>query len=283
MLTIVASMERELSPLKQAWGPGHGQGLRVIGIGPARAASAIEALLSSLSPLKANPVEANPRQAILLLGFTGAVDPHLKTGDLVLASRYHRLAAGANSPGGDPLGSLSPDPGMSRLADRAAANAGLPVSCGSSLTVDALVSEPAEKRRIHEDFSVTSVNMEDYAVATVVAQFGVPFLSARVVLDTTHQHLPCYLAGLSGSGSKAVFAMAAKPWRIPGLVSLYGQMRRAQHVLGRFSLAFVQEFMSGPEFTSKKENQEPRSDNSPFCTPGITPGITWDLSKAFRA
>ena len=273
MLTIVASMERELSALNRSLAPGPGPELRAIGIGPDPAAKAVTALLSrpSLSGAKT-------RRAVLLLGFAGAVSPDLRTGDLILSTAYHRQAAeGTISP-------LVPDPEMTRLADRAAAIAGLAASHGHSLTVEKLVSTPAEKRILQQAFGVTSVNMEDHAVAAAAAQAGAAFLSARVVLDTSEQKLPGYLTELSDSSLRAVLATAARPWRIPGLLALAGKVRRTQYILRRFGLAFIQVFQ---EFDAAGNRGAPESslsaDHQNAVSPQRSQGSAKESSGAVTA
>ena len=221
--------------LKRVLPPGQDRELHVVGIGPARSGESIKQILTSHS-------EDGSRRSVLMLGVAGAVGPLLKTGDLILASAYLRLSNPDRTSGAVNLESLPPDPDLSRLATCAATQAGLSVNRGVSLTVDTVVREPEEKAQLHQDFAATSVNMEDFAVATEALRFGVPFLSARVVLDTCEQSLPAYLASLSGSASRSVLSVAAKPWRIPELVALGAQMRRAQSVLTRFALAFLTEF-----------------------------------------
>ena len=56
MLTIVASMERELSGVRRVLKPGPSHELRVVGIGPDRASDAMEQIFSS----DAGPVPAGP-------------------------------------------------------------------------------------------------------------------------------------------------------------------------------------------------------------------------------
>ena len=235
MLTIVASMERELSGVRRVLEPGPGHELRVVGIGPDRAGEATGQIFSS-------DAGTGPRGPVLMLGVAGALSPLLNAGDLILASSYLRLSNPAGSSGATHLESLAPDPRMTRLADRAAAQAALPVSRGPSLTVDSVVRLAEEKAQLHRDFSATSVNMEDFAVASIGRRYCVPFLSARVVLDTCEQPLPAYLASLSGPLSRSVLAVATKPWRITELAALSARMRRAQSVLAQFAQAFVHEF-----------------------------------------
>ena len=235
MLTIVASMERELSGVRRVLEPGPSHELRVVGIGTDRAGEAMGQIFSS-------DVGAGHRGPVLMLGVAGALSPLLNPGDLILASSYLRLSNPAGSSGENHLESLAPDSRMSRLADRAAAQAGLPVTRGPSLTVDSVVRLAEEKAQLHRDFSATSVNMEDFAVASIGRRYCVPFLSARVVLDTCDQPLPEYLASLSGPVSRLALAVATKPWRITELAALSARMRRAQSVLARFAQAFVHEF-----------------------------------------
>ena len=221
--------------LKRVLPPGQDHELHVVGIGPARSGESIKQILTSHS-------EDGSRRSVLMLGVAGAVDPLLKTGDLILASAYLRLSNPDRVSGVVNLESLSPDPDLSRLATCAATQAGLSVNTGPAVTVDTVVWDPEEKAQLHQDFAATSVNMEDFAVATEALRFGVPFLSARVVLDTYEQPLPAYLGSLSGPASRSVLSVAAKPWRIPELVALSAQMRRTQSVLARFALAFLTEF-----------------------------------------
>ena len=223
-----------MSGVRRAVKSASGHELRVVGIGPDRSGEAMGQMLSS-------DVGDGRRGPVLMLGVAGALSPMLKAGDLILASGYLQLSNSAAHFNVTRLRSLAPDPDMSRLAGRAAARAGLPVHHGPSLTVDSVVRLAEEKARLHRDFSATSVNMEDFAAAAIACRHGVPFLSARVVLDTCEQPLPAYAASLSGPLSRSVLAVATKPWRITELAALSARMRRAQSVLARLAQAFVHE------------------------------------------
>ena len=124
-----------------------------------------------------------------MLGFAGAVERKLKTGGLVLSSKYYLDAPNENF--------LTPDPAMRQIAITAAANAGLPVTHSDSLTVDAIVATPEAKAALAEKYPVGIVEMEGYWLAAEIQDAGVPFISARVVLDTAQQSLPGHLLGLS--------------------------------------------------------------------------------------
>ncbi len=254
MLTIIASMDYELSGLRQKLQPvapagkevgrelgGHGKGpdMLVIGVGKERAQASVRRLLENRPS-----GDDGPSHKLLLLGVAGAVDPELRTGDLALASRYFNGSQSMEKRGhnvaddvkNDPL---TPDPLMWELATKACAGEARKPFLVDSLTVGQVIGAPEEKRWIAGAYPVGIVEMEDYWVAEVAAEFGVAFLSARVVLDTADQALPGWLLGLSRSKIKAVLSLAARPWRIPTVVRLARQRPVAQRSLTRFALNFL--------------------------------------------
>jgi adenosylhomocysteine nucleosidase len=91
------------------------------------------------------------------------------------------------------------------------------------VTVDHLVSDPVEKRRLGEEHDADAVDMESAAVGDVCANAGVPFLAVRAVSDTVDTALsPALVRLLSGgqvSPLKAAAALARQP-------SLLGEFRR---------------------------------------------------------
>jgi nucleoside phosphorylase len=265
MLTIVASMEQEVAGLRRElrrrvpWdvGPpaqggwtGATPDVRVIGVGEARAVEAACLLLGLSRHPHGRPLPLPEK--LLMVGFTGGVDPTLPAGQLVLSSRYY-LDAGAMSkqePAGI-LGAvgrenyLGPDPEMWRQAVEAAAEVGVSSANVDSLTVSRLVTSPQAKRALGQLYPVGVVNMEDYWVARTARKAGVPFLSARVVLDPADQALPGYLLGLSGSRTRAILSTAALPWRVPAVLSLARRVPPAQRVLAKFALAFLERLDRG--------------------------------------
>jgi len=202
----------------------------VVGVGRSQSQSSVNWLLTEHRHTP--DMGAEEPGELLLLGFAGAVEPGLQTGDFVLSQRYYR----AESEDAD---YLSPNPAMMQRALEAAAVACLPVTERDSLTVKGLVATPEGKAELGRRYPVGIVAMEDYWVAAVARDAGVPFLSARVILDPANQGLPGYLVGLAQSRSRAVLSAAAMPWRIPTLLGLGRQMRLAQQVLTQFALSYI--------------------------------------------
>ena len=252
MLAIVASMEQELSRLRAelasrgASRMASGQPeLHVIGIGKTNTRNNVDALLSRHYASQTG----EPIQGLLFLGFAGALDPALRTGDLVLAPRFHQANAtptGQRADSEDGTGrkqqlaqARAADGKMFDLGLKAASEAGLEVSPTDSLTVDRLISTSAEKLELARHYPVASVNMEDYWVAEAAAEAGVPFLAARVVLDLAGQDLPAYLPTLARSRRTAAIGAVIRPWRIPRLLGVADQMRQCQRVLARFAVSYM--------------------------------------------
>ena len=247
MLYIVSAMDEEIDALQYelevsgaAGNLGFPVEFHVLGVGPARAG---EAMAKAINGGKRKP------QGILMLGVAGAVEPGLETGELVLSRSYVRQQDADSSfrgnDGADPAsgaaGAIAPDPALLEVAEAAAAEALMPVRRDSSLTVDHLVSDTRERQRLREAYSVATVNMEDHGVAAAARDADVPFLSARVVLDTAEQRLPGYLPKLYRSRNAIVGEVLARPWRIPTLRRLKSQMELCRSVLARFGMSFLRQ------------------------------------------
>lgn len=259
MFTVIASMEYELSGLRKELrsvasvakevgrhlgGPEALPDMVVIGVGKQRAQASVRRLLESKT--SASSGNGGQPHGLLLLGVAGGIDPDLDTGNLVLSSRYlngSQIADdwGINYTGGDIDDALAPDPLMWHLATQAGSGEGRNPVLVDSLTVDQVISAPEHKRWIAGAYPVGIVEMEDYWVAQVAAEFGVGFLAARVVLDTADQALPGWLLGLSRSKTKAALSLAVRPWRIPAVLRLARQRPVAQRMLTRFALRFLAE------------------------------------------
>ena len=235
MLIVVASREQELIGLRrevleieEATGVHPQVEFQVLGVGPDRAGRAMAALLEA---------RRFDLEGVLILGVAGGVNPGLESGDLLLADRYS-LQDGAAQGAGQ---ALRPDPQMLQSAEQAALELSMPVCGGGALTVDHLVAEPEEREDLRAQYQVDSVNMEDYRAAEAAQKAGVPFLSARVVLDTASERLPGYLPGLAKSPYKVLTHVLLMPWRIPTMLRLKRQLQLGQMVLTNFAVAYMKE------------------------------------------
>ena len=223
MLTIIAAMEQELSGLRRAL-PADSIAsveLHVVGVGKEPAQSSLRKILDAKS--------RSSGDGLLLLGFAGGLDPVLQAGDLVVPNYYYAEC-------GD---RIAADPDMWRQSQAAATKAAMPVAPGDSLTVAAVAATSEEKRELYRRHRIGSVNMEDYWAAELATDAGVPFLSARAILDPVHQALPSYLVGFSGRPIKAALRVMPKPWRVLAILELVKLRNKAQASLTSFGLAFI--------------------------------------------
>ena len=221
-------MERELAFLRRSL-PGQAAGsyvFQVTGTGKARALRGIEALFRS----------PNAPSHILSVGFAGALNKDLRTGDLVLSRRLY--ATGEEE-------AVESDEGLLELAQGHLESQGAPRRfVADSLTVGALVCTASEKVALAVKTSAWIANMEDYWVGRQAALHGVPFLSVRAVLDTADQEIPEFAAALGDRGPlmQALLASAkciARPGNLPSLLKLSRQTRIAQASLEGFCHPFV--------------------------------------------
>ncbi len=212
MLAVVAPMATELAGVRQAISDPHGSGmmLRVVGVGRQRTEAGIEA------------VAAESPTAIALIGFCGATDPGLLTGDLHVAEVFHSI---------DRPGPIPADPTLAgrirSWADRSATR------CvgGPSATVTAITGAK-RKSGLRAETGSLSVNMEDYWAARVAAAHGIPFASVRAVLDTAGDEIPDYLGGMGNGIIHVLRGLATHPGSAAVLIRL---ARKAQIARARLA------------------------------------------------
>lgn len=150
-------------------------------------------------------------RALAVGGVAGSLDPALAIGEVVIADRvvchdYGAQVDGAlvvYQPGAPPLPETARRfgydlPGELRraVAERIAGRGA--VRLATIASGDMLVSCPATRLRLRQDFGARAVEMEGAAVAQVARRFGVPALVVRAISDlagTDHpvevrRHLP---------------------------------------------------------------------------------------------
>jgi adenosylhomocysteine nucleosidase len=149
-------------------------------------------LLVQTGPGRQNAMEAarivlpdySPRAA-LCIGFAGAVKAELEGGDLVLCSSLYYVDGEGNL--SEPLNC---DEALIELAAEASQSAGLGLRVGGSVTVDEECVLPGIKEGLGRRVRADVVEMENYWLAQVAAERGVPFVAVRAISDTLFQTLP---------------------------------------------------------------------------------------------
>ena len=181
------------------------------GTGSERARRATQALIDAHSP-----------KWIISAGFSGALHPDLKLGDIVLANSIVDLA-------GDEL----------RVDAKMAADPERGWHVGRLLMADEIVRTVDRKNQYHEQTQALAVDLESLAVAQVCAQTNTRFLAIRTISDDlSHDLPPEVMSVFGGSGSLRAGAIAGALWKRPSSVKDMWRLREqatlASERLARF-------------------------------------------------
>jgi adenosylhomocysteine nucleosidase len=135
------------------------------GVGRQAASRAAEAIISAHRPA-----------LFVSTGFAAGLDERLNRGDVMIASEVVVET-------GEPI-SLHPH------LDAAPVGAPFRIHVGRLLSVDRLVAEPADKRRLGETTGAIALDMETFAVAEVCRGAATPLIAIRIVSDAVGDRLP---------------------------------------------------------------------------------------------
>ena len=176
-------------------------------------------------------LEGRPTPSMLIsMGLAGGLDHGYRLGDVVLSQRLLLE--------GEPQ-TFHSDPRLLGLTAQACQQAGLAYHVGDILTVHEAACTPSHKLGLGRQTGAIACSMEDYWLAREAHRMGVPFLSARVVLDPVEKTLPPFVADLAHhEGVALVVGALMRWWRLPELIVLARQADRAQRRLGAFANAF---------------------------------------------
>lgn len=201
---VVAALGRELAALRREAHPR--VALLETGEGCKNAGQAARSWLDAETP-----------QAVLGIGFAGALSRSLDVGALLVA-RECRSSTGE---------SVATTPTLVEAARRIPAD-GLAVAFGVTLTVDEVVCQAEGKRRLALTLATGElgcVDMESFAVARACAERRIPFLIVRCVSDLFAEDLPvdfnrCRGADGRVNNLKVIASAIGRPSSIKGLLEL---------------------------------------------------------------
>jgi adenosylhomocysteine nucleosidase len=217
--------------------------LQVVALETGLGAAAMEAAMNWLlaGPLFGN-VPLRPK-LVLSAGFSGALRPGQRVGDLLLATEV-----------ADQDGNVWPAtwPGELPAAEWKK------LERGRLLTVPALIAEPAMKRSLGERFGAAAVDLESAALARLCHQRGVPFGCLRAISDDLDTPLSPHLGRLLRRGRvspwRLALALARHPlmagelWRLAGATRIAArQLNTALGALLTLTLDWMEEGKSEPE------------------------------------
>lgn len=203
-LLFVAAMPREFDHLRRP----HDE-IRTVanGAGANRAAAGIDEALAGFRP-----------DAMISMGFCGALDPSLNIGDIVVGSTV--FSGDRAFPAEPPVASA-------------------PHRTGPVCTADHIVGTAEEKKLLHSN-GMIAVEMEAAGAALRAQKLGVPFFCIKSVSDLADETLANdFNAVLRPDGHFDTINLLASslrhPWvRLPELLRLQRRCRLAARSLGEF-------------------------------------------------
>jgi adenosylhomocysteine nucleosidase len=182
-------------------------------------------------------------QALISLGFGGAVTPGLPPGALVLGETYWGYEPETGKLGALPAPPFPATPAelLEKLRSR-----GLPAFQGSIVTSPKVIHKAGQGGPL-QCLAHPVLDMETRVLTLSARQRDVPFLGLRAVTDTAEEEIPELLrqAALKGqmpTVGAALAWLAADPRRLPVLLRLWRRSRLAAERLAQ-ALEVVLEFM----------------------------------------
>jgi hopanoid-associated phosphorylase len=166
---------------------------------------------------------ADGASGLISIGIAGALAEGLSPGDWAVASAV--IVDGEAVPTDE--------------AWREALLARLPgAKAGAFLGSEAMLTEAAEKRRLHAATGALAVDMESHVAARVARRTGLPFAAARVISDAAGRDLPAAVrAGMRADGGMALWpvlaALARDPSQLGSLIRTGLEAERAFQALER--------------------------------------------------
>ena len=164
---------------------------------------------------------ARGASGIISFGIAGGLAPDLVAGDWVVAS-------GVRS-------------GKNVIAtDRAWAQTLLEILPNAVhahvLGADSVIASPSDKVQLYDETGAAAVDMESHIAAEIAAEYHIPFVACRVIIDAAHRALPpAATLGLRLDGTPDVSAVFRSVWQnphqVPGLIRIAFDHHTARRAL----------------------------------------------------
>ena len=154
-------------------------------------------------------IDGHAPKWVVSVGFSGALQPHLKVGDLVVANAIvDRQGKGLSVP----------VQMQSAPQDR--------LFVGKFVNTEQIVRLAADKQQLGESTGALAVDMESLAVARVCAERNIRFMAVRVISDDLSKDLPQEVLSVFGStGYRRAGAVLSALWNRPSSWSDMWQLR----------------------------------------------------------
>ncbi|HEX4043744.1 MAG TPA: hypothetical protein VHY10_18760 [Xanthobacteraceae bacterium] len=174
-------------------------------------------------------------RSIISFGVAGGLSPDLEPGDCIVASTI------IDYPALRPTDPLWSDKLLQMIPD---------ARHGPIMGANAVVADPADKRRLHAMTGAMAVDMESHLVARLAASHGLSFAAVRVVIDPADRAVPpAALLAMAADGgtdmSSMVWEILARPSQLAALLRIAADAYAARAALVRLRRALGPDFRCG--------------------------------------
>lgn len=147
--------------------------------------------------------------ALIVIGLAGALDPALRTGDVVVYDRCldGRDLSQMSSLNTGKCGEAFCNTELTQLLSEAFNQRGLLGQRHTGLSVARVVIEARQKQALFQQTKAAAVDMETYLVLAAIADLQLPSAAVRVVMDEAASDLPDFNAGLDVAGGVRLWPM----------------------------------------------------------------------------
>jgi nucleoside phosphorylase len=174
-------------------------------------------------------------QGVLITGLSGACDPDLQPGDVVVGDPVTTPGVAGDGDAGDPR--------LRRRAVCALETAGLRYRAGRLLTVDEVVATPAAKAEWRKREGALAVDMESALVLAWARRAGLPAVTVRAIADGLEDEVPRDLLDTVGEDGRirgwTVMGLLGRPTLLGAAWNLGRRSNRALASLARFLRVFI--------------------------------------------
>lgn len=175
------------------------------GVGKAAAAAAV-----AYAKVRFNPAQA------FWVGVAGALNPSLKTLDLILAQDAVQydvdITAFGRAPGELATGErfVPADAGLTSKVLRTAQAMGLPIYLGRIASADRFLAHQAEAEEVRRVFSADAVEMEGAAALWTARRMGMPMALLRAITDRAGSEAPLAFEAFLESASERLAGLITR-------------------------------------------------------------------------
>ena len=165
-------------------------------------------------------------RAIVSIGVSGGLAPHLRCGDLLFGDVV-RTRSGEEFFASQTL-----------IASLETAGITVAIQRATLFGADAIVATAREKAALFERYGALAVDMESHGAARAARAFGIPFAAIRAIADPAGCALPpAALHAVAPDGGARIFSVlmecAKEPGQLPALLRLGADSRTALKTLRR--------------------------------------------------